>query len=248
ELLVNLALEHGFSTFILPADSAGPIGLFGKEVAPAVRDKVAQTRAKRGTVTAPTRPSSALALRREGIDYDNVPKALADQAVEPGDHAFPKLRSTYIYGGNPGLVLRPRTAEEVSEAVSYAARQSVPLAVRSGGHGISGRATNDGGIVIDLGQMNSVKLLDEKSGHFRVEPGARWGEVAAALAPHGLGMSSGDFGGVGVGGLATAGGIGYFTRKHGLTLDHVQAADVVLADGSMVRADRENNADLFWAL
>lgn len=248
ELLVNLALEHGFSTFILPADSAGPIGLFGTEVAPAVRDKVAQARAKRGTVTAPTRPSSALALRREGIDYDNVPKALADQAVEPGDHAFSKLRSTYIYGGNPGLVLRPRTAEEVSEAVSYAARQSVPLAVRSGGHGISGRATNDGGIVIDLGQMNLVKLLDEKSGLFRVGPGARWGEVAAALAPHGLGLSSGDFGGVGVGGLATAGGIGYFARKHGLTLDHVQAAEVVLADGSLVRADRENNADLFWAL
>jgi alkanesulfonate monooxygenase SsuD/methylene tetrahydromethanopterin reductase-like flavin-dependent oxidoreductase (luciferase family)/FAD/FMN-containing dehydrogenase len=248
EQLTALALEQGFSTFILPADASGPIELFGTRVAPAVREKVAAARAALGTQMASTRSSSALAQRRPGIDYDGIPKDLAPQAVEPGDHDFPKFRSTYIHKGNPGLVLRPKKAEEVSEAVAYAARQSVPLAVRRGGHGISGRATNDGGIVIDLGQMNAIKLLDEKSGLFRVGPGARWGEVAAALAPHGLGMSSGDYGGVGVGGLATAGGIGYFTRKHGLTLDHVQAADVVLADGSMVRADRENNADLFWAL
>jgi FAD/FMN-containing dehydrogenase/alkanesulfonate monooxygenase SsuD/methylene tetrahydromethanopterin reductase-like flavin-dependent oxidoreductase (luciferase family) len=248
EQLATLALEHGFSTFILPADASGLIDIFGKEVAPAVREMVDKARKVSGTRTGPVRGAKALAARREGIDYDGVPPALTERVVEPGDHDFSKFRSTYIHKGNPGLVLRPKTAEEVQAAVRYAAKQRVPLAVRSGGHGISGRSTNDGGLVIDVGQLNSVKLLDETTGLFRVGPGARWGEVAATLAPHGLGMSSGDYGDVGVGGLATAGGIGYFSRKHGLTLDHVQAAEVVLADGSLVRADRENNADLFWAL
>jgi FAD/FMN-containing dehydrogenase len=82
------------------------------------------------------------------------------------------------------------------------------------------------------------------SGRVRLGPGARWGEVAQALAPYGLGMSSGDFGDVGVGGLVTAGGIGFLGRRHGLTIDHVTAAELVLADGTRVRAD----ADLLWAV
>ena len=82
----------------------------------------------------------------------------------------------------------------------------------------------------------------------RLGPGARWGEVARTLAPHGLGMSSGDYGDVGVGGLATAGGIGFLVRRHGLTIDHVVAAELVLADGTHVRADAEHHPDLLWAV
>ena len=134
----------------------------------------------------------------------------------------------------------------MAEALAFAREQDVEMAVRSGGHGISGRSTNDGGIVLDLGRLNEVTMLD--SGRVRVGPGARWGEVAQALAPFGLGMSSGDYGDVGVGGLATAGGIGFLSRKHGLTLDHFSAAEVVLADGRQVRADRDHHPDLFWAL
>jgi FAD/FMN-containing dehydrogenase len=82
----------------------------------------------------------------------------------------------------------------------------------------------------------------------RVGPGARWAEVAAAIAPHGWALSSGDYGGVGVGGLATAGGVGWLVREHGLTIDHLRAAEVVLADGSVVRASDDEHADLFWAI
>ena len=89
----------------------------------------------------------------------------------------------------------------------------MPLAVRSGGHGISGRSTNDGGIVIDVGAIDGVEVLDRRGGWCASAPGARWGDVAQALAPHGLAMSSGDYGDVGVGGLATAGGIGFLARK-----------------------------------
>lgn len=150
--------------------------------------------------------------------------------------------------GSPGLVLRPRSAEEASEALLFAREQEVPLAVRSGGHGIGGRSTNDGGVVIDLGRLNQVELLDPSSGRVRLGPGARWGEVAQALAPHGLAISSGDYGDVGVGGLATAGGLGYFARAGGLAIDRVRAAELVLADGSQVRADAETEPDLLWAI
>jgi len=124
----------------------------------------------------------------------------------------------------------------------------VPLGVRSGGHGISGRSTNDGGIVIDLGLMNAIEVLDTASRRVRLEPGARWMDVAAALEPHGWALSSGDYGGVGVGGLATAGGIGFLVREHGLTIDHLRSVQIVLADGSVVTASDDKNPDLFWAV
>lgn len=249
EQLLPFVLEHGFSTFIVAADDGRTIERFGQEVAPALREAVARERRAAGTETGTViRDPKARALRREGIDYDGVPATLAERAVEPGDRAYGTVRSTYIRSGAPGLVLRPRDAGEVQAALAFAREQAVPLAVRSGGHGISGRSTNDGGIVLDLGALNAIELLDPVSGRVRLGPGARWGEVAQALAPHGLAISSGDYGDVGVGGLATTGGIGFMARKHGLTIDRVVAAELVLADGSLVRADADHHPDLFWAV
>ncbi|RKQ88345.1 FAD/FMN-containing dehydrogenase [Solirubrobacter pauli] len=236
--IAQLALEHGFSTFILGSDDPYAIERFGKEVAPAVRAIVTEARRQRGTTTGPVGRNAAVkAQRMSGIDYDAAPV----ESVEPGDRAYGKVRSTYMRKGSPGLVLRPANAEEVSQALIYAREQDVPLAVRSGGHGISGRSTNDGGVVIDLGKLDRVAVDGDA---VTLGPGARWGNVAAELGKHGLGMSSGDFGDVGVGGLATAGGVGFMARKHGLTIDHITGAQVVLADGSIVRAD----ADLLWAI
>jgi hypothetical protein len=244
EQLLPLVLEDGISAFILGADDPGTIEVFGHEVAPALREAVERERRDAGTQTGGVRSSRALSKRREGIDYDALPDALAGKAIEPGDVGFSSVRSTYVYRGSPGLVLQPETPDDVVAALAYAREQDVPLAIRSGGHGISGRSTNDGGIVIDLGRMNHVEVLDPETGRIRLGPGARWGEVARALAPHGLAMSSGDYGDVGVGGLATTGGIGFLGRRFGLTIDHVVAADVALADGRHVRADD----DLLWAV
>lgn len=246
--ITELALEHGFSTFILPGDSPNGINTFGNEVAPAVREAVAKARAASGTSTASVRSAAALALRSPAIDYDGIPSELAGKAVEPGDHGFSSVRSTYLHRGSPGLVIKAATDKDVSAAIAYARKQDVPLAVRSGGHGISGRSTNDGGIVLDVSALNEIHLLDPASKRVRLGPGARWGQVAERLAPHGLGMSSGDYGDVGVGGLATAGGIGWLSRKHGLTIDHVVAAEIALADGRLLRTDKDNHADLFWAI
>ncbi|UVF80664.1 FAD-binding oxidoreductase [Gordonia mangrovi] len=146
-------------------------------------------------------------------------------------------------------MLRPQTVDEVADAVRFADRhRDVPLGILSAGHGLSGRSINRGGLVIDVGALNTIEVTDPDAGLVRVGPGARWVDVANTLAPYGLAISSGDYGGVGVGGLATAGGVGWFAREHGLTIDHLRGVDVVLADGSLVHADDDENSDLFWAV
>ncbi|HYQ75246.1 LLM class flavin-dependent oxidoreductase [Cellulomonas sp.] len=246
--LAALVLDAGVGTLVLAGATEAVLDAFAADVVPALRDRVAAARAARGTRVGTLRSSAVRAARAPGLDYDAVPAALVGTAVEPGDAGYAAVRSTYMRGGRPGLVLRPGDTAEVVEALAWARTQDVPLAIRSGGHGISGRSTNEGGIVLDLSRMNAIEVLDVATRRVRIQPGARWGEVAAALHPHGWALTSGDYGGVGVGGLATAGGIGFLVREHGLTLDHLRAAEVVLADGSVVRASEDENPDLFWGV
>ena len=245
--LAELALEEGVSTFILASDDPDALADLAA-LAPDVRARVAEERAARGTATGRVRPAAALAARRPGIDYDGIPDALAADAVEPGDSAFGRVRNNYLRGGNPGLVLRPGTVDEVREALAFARRQDVPLGVRSGGHGVSGRSTNDGGIVIDLARLNRIDVLDASRRLVRIEPGARWIDVARALQPHGWALTSGDYGGVGVGGIGTAGGVGWLAREHGLTIDHLRAVELVTAAGDVVRASADEHPELFWGM
>jgi alkanesulfonate monooxygenase SsuD/methylene tetrahydromethanopterin reductase-like flavin-dependent oxidoreductase (luciferase family) len=248
--LVSLALEEGIGTFIVMGDDADVLRRFATETVPEVRERVAAARAAGGVAPADRiRSSASLAKRRPGIDYDGLPESLAPRAVEPGDAGYARYTSGYLRGGAPGLVLRAATVDEVRDAVGYAARhRDVPLGIFSAGHGLSGRSLNNGGLVIDVGALNAVSVVDAGAGLVRVGPGARWADVAAALAPHGLAITSGDYGGVGVGGLATAGGVGWFAREHGLTIDHLRAVDVVLADGTLAHASQSANPDLFWAM
>lgn len=246
--LLPYVVEDGTGTLILMGDDPSTLQQFAREVAPALREAVARERGQNGTAPAPVRGTIALAKRRESIDYDAIPESLAARAIEPGDRGYADVRSTYMRGGAPGLVLRANSTAEVVTALQFARTQPVAMAVRSGGHGISGRSTNDGGIIIDLSRLDSIEVIDESARLVRIGAGARWVDVAAALEPHGWALSSGDYGGVGVGGLATAGGIGWLARDHGLTIDHLRAAEIVLADGSVVRASAEENSDLFWAI
>ncbi|BCJ43388.1 hypothetical protein GCM10010168_43020 [Actinoplanes ianthinogenes] len=248
EELLGYVLEHGVSTFVIGTDQPAELERFAAEVIPALREAVDRERAASGAPTGPVRAAAALARRRDGIDYDGLPDSLAAVAIEPGDFGYARVRSTYMRGGAPGLVLQPVDVEQAATALAFAREQEVPLAVRSGGHGISGRSTNDGGIVIDVGRLNAIEILSTADRLIRVGPGARWKEVAAALAPHGWALSSGDYGGVGVGGLATAGGIGWLAREHGLTIDRMRAAELLLADGTLVRTSETENPDLFWAV
>jgi alkanesulfonate monooxygenase SsuD/methylene tetrahydromethanopterin reductase-like flavin-dependent oxidoreductase (luciferase family) len=246
--LLPLAVEDGVSTFILASDDPSTIRTFALEVIPLLRDAVEEARAGAGTHVGRIRAAAALAQRRPGIDYDAVPASLVDAAIEPGDSRYATVRNTYLRGGSPGLVLPVRDAGQAAEALGFARAQKAPLGLRSGGHGISGRSTNDGGIVIDLAALNRIEVLDEATRRVRIGAGARWMDVAAALEPHGWALTSGDYGGVGVGGLATAGGIGWFAREHGLTIDRLRRVELVAADGRLLGASEDENPDLFWAM
>jgi alkanesulfonate monooxygenase SsuD/methylene tetrahydromethanopterin reductase-like flavin-dependent oxidoreductase (luciferase family) len=248
ERLVELALDDGVATFIVASDDPNTLQQFAEEVIPAVREAVASGRDRVGVSTSNPRRASALAKRRDGIDYDGIPETLRAGAIEPGDLGYARVRSTYMRGGAPGLVLAVTSTGDAVEALKFARAQSVPLGVRSGGHGISGRSTNDGGVILDLKALSTIEILDVPTRRIRVGPGARWMDVAAALEPYGWALSSGDYGGVGVGGLATAGGVGFLGREYGLTIDHLRAVDMIVADGSVVHASAEENADLFWAV
>ena len=168
--------------------------------------------------------------------------------IEPGGAEYESARRTLLATGHPAYVLRPGSIEDVQAGVRFAARTGLSLSVRGGGHGFAGFGTNDGGVVIDLSQLANVEIIDKERHLVRIGGGATWGQVAAALAPHGLAISSGDTKSVGVGGLTLTGGIGWKVRKYGLALDNVTAAEVVTADGEVVQASAAQNPELFWAI
>ena len=168
--------------------------------------------------------------------------------IEPGGAEYESARRTLLASGNPAHVLRPGSVGDVQAGVRFAASTGLLLSVRGGGHGFPGFGTNDGGVVIDLSQLANVEIIDNERHLVRIGGGATWGQVAAALTPHGLAISSGDTKSVGVGGLTLTGGIGWKVRKYGLALDNVAAAEVVTASGEVVRASAEENPELFWAI
>ncbi|MGC4109336.1 MAG: FAD-binding oxidoreductase [Nocardioides sp.] len=168
--------------------------------------------------------------------------------IEPDDPAYAEASRTVLASGSPDLVLRATSEADVRAAVRFAAGARLPLSVRGGGHSFAGFGTSDGGVVLDIRALDSVELVDQDRGLVRVAGGATWGQVTDALAPYGLAISSGDTRTVGVGGLTLSGGIGWKVRKHGLALDSLVAAEVVLASGEPVRASADERPELFWAL
>ncbi|KAB8185179.1 FAD-binding protein [Nonomuraea phyllanthi] len=176
-----------------------------------------------------------------------APPELEGRIVTPEDPRYLLLYSTCTTADEPAAVLLPESTAEVSAALRFVRERGLPLTVRGGGHDVPGRAVS-GGAVIDLSAMNRVEVLDRRSRLVRVEAGARWPAVAQALAPYGLAIGSRDHDGAGAGGLAAAGGIGRLVRQYGLMIDHVRAAEVVLADGTAVHADAEHEPDLLWAV
>jgi FAD/FMN-containing dehydrogenase len=177
-----------------------------------------------------------------------VVEGFGGEIVAPGDEGYDVASRTVLVGGSPAYVLRPANVEDVRKAVAFAVESGLPLAVRGGGHSFPGFGTNDGGVVIDLGRLAGIEVIDKERHVVRIGGGATWGQVAAALAPHGLAISSGDTKSVGVGGLTLIGGIGWKVRKYGLALDSLVAAEIVTANGDVVRASADENPELFWAI
>ena len=174
---------------------------------------------------------------------------LRGDLILPGDHNYESERG--IWNGNadchPALIVRCADVADVIEAVNFAREQGMVISVRSGGHSLAGYSTNDDGMVIDLSHMKSISIDPERR-VARIEAGLTWKEVAEALQPYGLALTSGDTGSVGVGGLILGGGIGWMVRKYAMTIDHVRAVEVVTADGEFLRASADEHADLYWGL
>jgi FAD/FMN-containing dehydrogenase len=168
--------------------------------------------------------------------------------IEPGGAEYESASRTVLASGSPAHVLRPKSAGDVQAGVRFAASAGLSLSVRGGGHGFAGFGTNDGGVVIDLSNLADVEIIDKERHLVRIGGGATWGEVASALGPHGLAISSGDTKSVGVGGLTLTGGIGWKVRKYGLALDNVVTAEVVTANGEVVHASAQESPELFWAI
>lgn len=173
---------------------------------------------------------------------------ITGEVVLPDSPDYNDLRNGMNQTGSPAVIVRVKNDADITTAVTYARDNDLKLAVRSGGHSQSGMSTNVGGMVIDLSHFNTVEVIDATKNRVRIGAGAKWGAAAQALAAHGLAISSGDTNSVGVGGLTLGGGIGWMVRKFGLTIDSLQAAEIVTADGHILRVSENEHPDLFWAL
>ncbi len=181
----------------------------------------------------------------------SIPKlreVLDGEVITPEDDSFDEAREVY-YGidRKPAVIVRPTDTNEVAYVVSIARDTETELAVRSGGHSIAGYGSSDGGIVLDLSAMKTVHV-DPKQRTVWAQAGLTAGELTSALGNHRLAVGFGDAGSVGIGGITLGGGVGFLSRKHGLTIDSLLAAEVVTADGKVLRVDGENHPDLFWAI
>jgi FAD/FMN-containing dehydrogenase len=147
----------------------------------------------------------------------------------------------------PALVARCASSEDVSSALRFAARQGLEVSVRGGGHNYAGCSLTDGGLMIDLTPMKSV-TVDPERHRARCGGGTTWGEMDAATQAHGLAVPGGFISRTGVGGLTLGGGVGWLSRLAGLSADNLVGAEVVIADGSVLRASEDENAELFWGI
>jgi FAD/FMN-containing dehydrogenase len=171
------------------------------------------------------------------------------KVIRPGDEEYDAARTVFRGGvdRHPALIIRVADADDVARVIALARETGLELAVRSGGHSSAGHSVTEGGIVLDLSDMKDLDI-DVANRTAWAEAGLTAVEVTKALAPHGLAVGFGDTGSVGIGGITTGGGIGLLTRKFGMTIDSLLAADVVTADGELVRTDEKSHPDLFWAI
>ena len=171
------------------------------------------------------------------------------EIITAADSGYEAARGVWnlMIDRRPAMIVRPRTASDIQTAVALARDRRLPLAIRSGAHGIAGHATCDAGLVIDCSLMKTIDV-NRETRIARAEPGAKWVEFDQATQAHGLATTGGTVGDTGIGGLTLGGGFGWLEGACGLTVDNLVAADVALADGRLVHASADEHADLFWAL
>ena len=176
-------------------------------------------------------------------------KDIEGRVIAPGDPDYDDARAVF-YGGfdrRPAAIARVASDADVVRVIAEAHDTGLELAVRSGGHSLVGHSVTEGGIVLDLSEMQALEI-DAESRTAWAESGVTAGMYSEAAAEHGLATGFGDAPSVGIGGITLGGGVGFLVRKYGLTIDALLAADVVTAAGEVLRVEEESHPDLFWAI
>ena len=188
-------------------------------------------------------------MKLQSTKIDAFKGKFRGEVVSPGDEAYDDARKIWnaMIDKHPALIVRCTTTSDVVLAVNFARDNGLLLAVRGGGHNIAGSAMCDDGIVIDLSQMKAASV-DPVARRVTIEGGATLADLDASTQAHGLATPLGINSTTGVAGLTLGGGFGWLSRKHGMTIDNLESAEVVTAAGEVVRASNTEHPDLFWAL
>src|SRR5215213_7205757 len=171
------------------------------------------------------------------------------QLLQPGDPGYDERRHVHngLIDKHPAAIACCHGVADIVEAVQLARTLGLEVSVRGGGHNVAGRATIDQGLMIDLSPMKGIHV-DPHASTARAEGGVLWKELNRETQLHGLATTGGVVGSTGIAGLTLGGGLGWLMPKYGLALDNLRAAEIVLADGRVVRASAEENQDLFWGI
>ena len=180
---------------------------------------------------------------------DQAALSFTGQLVQPADQGYNDWRRVHngLIDRHPAAIARCQGVADVMDAVRIARALDLDVAVRGGGHNVAGHATIDHGLLIDLAPMKGIQV-DARNRTVRAQGGVLWKELNRETQVHGLATTGGVVGSTGIAGLTLGGGIGWLMPRHGLALDNLRSADLVTADGRVVRASADENADLFWAI
>ena len=183
------------------------------------------------------------------LSIPDLRAAFPDRLIAPDSPEYDEAR--LVVRGDidrrPAVIIRPGNTAEVARAVLLAAESGLELAVRCGGHSAMGHSVSDGGIVIDLKNMRAIEIDVERRTAW-ARTGLTAGDYTRATGAHGLVTGFGDTGSVGIGGITLGGGVGFLSRKYGLTIDSLLGAEIVTANGEVLDVDAESHPDLFWAI
>jgi FAD/FMN-containing dehydrogenase len=180
---------------------------------------------------------------------DAFASMIRGQVLSPGDPEYDDGRAVRngMIDRRPALIVRASGTRDVVDAVTFAREQGLTLSIRGGAHNVAGNAVNDDGVVIDLSRMRAVHV-DPAASELRAQGGATWGDLDRESQPYGMSVPGGVVSSTGIGGLTLHGGLGHLRRKYGLSIDNLLEVEIVIADGTVLTASQEQNADLFWAV
>src|SRR5215471_9584645 len=171
------------------------------------------------------------------------------QLLKPADAGYEEARKVHngLVDKRPALIARCRGVADVVDAVNLTRKLGLEVAVRGGGHNVAGRATIDGGVMIDLAPMKGIHV-DPDGCTVRAQGGVTWAELNRETQRHGLAVTGGIVSSTGIAGLTLGGGLGWLMGKHGLALDNLVSIELITAEGETVRTSKDEKPDLFWAV